>query len=153
MNIDTSFVPLELDGASWSALEPLYTSLRDRTVDDAADLERLLLDRSELDAQVSEAGNRLYAAMTCDTTNQDIESAYLNFVEEVSPPLQQISFEIDQRVAESPFLSELSSHFSVLVRDTKASVKLFQEKNVEISQDVFLRRSPERLTGRNVALK
>ncbi|MEO1598627.1 MAG: M3 family oligoendopeptidase, partial [Planctomycetota bacterium] len=64
MNIDTSFVPLELDGASWSALEPLYTSLRDRTVDDAADLERLLLDRSELDAQVSEAGNRLYAAMT-----------------------------------------------------------------------------------------
>ena len=42
MNIDTSFVPLELDGASWSALEPLYASLRDRTVDDAADLERLL---------------------------------------------------------------------------------------------------------------
>ena len=45
MNIDTSFVPLELDGASWSALEPLYASLRDRTVDDAADLERLLMYR------------------------------------------------------------------------------------------------------------
>ena len=42
MNIDTSFVPMELDGASWSALEPLYASLRDRTVDDAADLETVL---------------------------------------------------------------------------------------------------------------
>ncbi len=88
MNIDTSFVPLDLDGTSWSALEPLYISLRDRAIDDVADLERLLLDRSELDAQVSEAGNRLYAAMTCDTTDQDIETEYLNFVEEVSPPLQ-----------------------------------------------------------------
>ena len=97
MNIDTSFVPLELDGTSWSALEPLYISLRERTIDDAADLERLLLDRSELDAHVSEAGNRIYAAMTCDTTDEAIEAAYLKFVEEVSPPLQQIAFEIDQR--------------------------------------------------------
>ena len=114
MNIDTSFVPLALDGTSWSALEPLYLSLRERTIDDAADLERLLLDRSELDAHVSEAGNRIYAAMTCDTTDEAIEAAYLKFVEEVSPPLQQISFEIDQRIAESPFLSELSDHFDVL---------------------------------------
>ena len=132
MNIDTSFVPLDLDGTSWSALEPLYLSLRDRTIDDAADLERLLLDRSELDAHVSEAGNRLYAAMTCDTTDNAIEAAYLKFVEEVSPPLQQISFEIDQRVADSPFLSDLSEHFDVLSRDTKASVKLFKEENVPL---------------------
>ena len=34
-----------------------------------------------------------------------------------------------------------------------ANAELFQEKNVEISQDVFLRRSLEKLTGRNVALK
>ena len=133
MNIDTSFVPLELDGAF--VVGP-RTAVRSHFETEPSMMPPIWngcswIDQN-LDAHVSEAGNRLYAAMTCDTTNQDIESAYLNFVEEVSPPLQQISFEIDQRVAESPFLSELSSHFGVLVRDTKASVKLFQEKNVPL---------------------
>ena len=59
MNIDTSFVPLELDGASWSALEPLAPHF-ETNVDDAADLEQLLLDRSELDA-----GQRSRQSLVC----------------------------------------------------------------------------------------
>ena len=46
----STFVPPQIDGSKWSALEPYYAQLIGRTLHDAASLERLLLDRSELDA-------------------------------------------------------------------------------------------------------
>ena len=49
------FVPADLDGRTWEALEPLYRQLLERPIPDAAALERLLLDRSELDAAAHEA--------------------------------------------------------------------------------------------------
>ena len=51
----STFVPASIDGAKWGALEPYYSQLIGRTLHDAASLERLLLDRSELDAAADEA--------------------------------------------------------------------------------------------------
>ena len=53
--MQTDFVPAEIDGACWDALQPLYTDLLERPVTSAQELERWLLDRSELDAAASEA--------------------------------------------------------------------------------------------------
>ena len=53
------FVTAELDATRWDNLDPLYQSLIDRELRCAGCLEQLLLDRSELDALVSEAGANL----------------------------------------------------------------------------------------------
>ena len=55
----STFVPATLDGSKWPALEPYYAQLIGRAVHDAGGLERLLLDRSELDAAAEEAAANL----------------------------------------------------------------------------------------------
>ena len=66
----STFVPAVLDGSKWPALEPYYAQLIGRTLHDSASLERLLLDRSELDAAAEEAAANLYIQMTRHTDDQ-----------------------------------------------------------------------------------
>ena len=79
----STFVPPGLDASSWPQLEPLYRSLIDRPLKCAGCLERLLLDRSDLDAMVAETEANLYIAMTCDTESEPRRKAFLDFVHSV----------------------------------------------------------------------
>ena len=85
-----AFVPDALDATDWKSLEPLYEDLVQRSVDTVGDLEKLILDESELREWVSEAGSRLYVAMTCSTDDENKKSAYLDFVENIEPKLSEV---------------------------------------------------------------
>ena len=128
--------PDGLDAAQWDQLEPLYRELIDRELKNAGNLEQLLLDRSELDAAVSEARARLYIGMTCRTDDEAIKEAYLAFVEEVDPQLQKVSFELDKKIAHCPHRDELDgARYEVLLRDVVADVELFREENVPLQTE------------------
>ena len=60
----------------------------------AADLERWLLDWSELSAALDEESSQRYIAMTCHTDNAEAEKAYLHFVENIEPQLKPRQFEL-----------------------------------------------------------
>jgi hypothetical protein len=62
----------------------------------AADLERWLLDWSELSAALDEESSRRYIAMTCHTDNAEAEKAYLHFVENVEPQLKPRQFALEK---------------------------------------------------------
>ncbi|GJM19526.1 MAG: oligoendopeptidase F [Phycisphaeraceae bacterium] len=145
----TDFVPAEFDVHAWEVAEPLYADLRDRPVDSAADFERWLLDRSELDAAVSESAARRYINMTCDTADKGKEKAYLDFVENVMPKLKPASFELDKRqasLAEAHKLPE--QRYRVLERDVKAGVELYRDENVPIQTELAkLSQQHDALTG------
>ena len=64
------FVPRELDPSNFSQLEPLYRSLLDRQIHSAAELERWLIDLSELTAVVDEFGSRKYIDKSCHTDDK-----------------------------------------------------------------------------------
>ncbi len=132
----TFIVPVDLDATRWSTLEPLYRTLIERDITSALALEQLILDRSELDAAVSEVHANLHIAMTCHTDDEAAKQAYLGFVDQVLPDVLRTGFELDQKLAGSPFVGALESpRYDVLVRDTTADVEIFREKNVALQTE------------------
>lgn len=130
------FVPATLDATKWSNLEPLYRSLIGRELHCGKCVERLLLDRSELDSAASEAGSVLYINMTCHTDDAATKAAYLDFVENVQPKLREFGFELDKKIAASPFAKELDqSRYKVLLRDTQLAVDLYRPENVPLETE------------------
>ncbi len=136
----TDFVPADLDASQWSALEPLYQALLDRELSCENCLEKLILDRSELDAAASEAAANLYINMTRHTEDEDAKRAYLAFIENVEPKLKKAGFELDKKIARSEHTDKLDpDRYGVLIRDMKADVELFRDENVPLqTQDTKL---------------
>ncbi len=129
----TDFAPADLDGTDWSQVGPLYQSLLDRTLKCKGCLEGLLLDRSELDAAVCEAYSTLYIEMTRHTDDKEIKAAFLRFVEEMEPKIKDISFKLDRRIVQCPFVDDLDQErYGVMLRNMDADVKLFREENIEL---------------------
>ena len=131
-----SFVPSTFDASRWENIQPLYQALLDRTLKCPNCLEKLLLDRSELDAAISEAQANLYINMTRHTNDQAAKSAYLTFVEQVEPELKQISFEVDKKIAHSPHAAKLDQRrYGVLLRNLQADVELFRPQNIPLQTE------------------
>ncbi|MCE9619920.1 MAG: M3 family oligoendopeptidase [Planctomycetes bacterium] len=131
-----SFVPAGLNAADWNQLEPLYQQLITRTLRCENCLERLILDRSELDAAASEAEANLYIGMTCHTDNAAAKKAFLDFVEQVDPNLKRVGFELDKKIANSPHAKMLDKdRYGVLLRSVNQEVKLFREENVALQTE------------------
>jgi oligoendopeptidase F len=132
----SDFVSDTLNGTDWSQLEPLYNQLLTRELHCPKCLQRLLDDRSELDAVVSEAGSQLYINMTCRTDDPSTKQAYLDFVQNVQPHLKRVSFELDRRIIASPFVAQLDqARYAVFLRDLRAAVELYREENVPLETE------------------
>jgi oligoendopeptidase F len=130
-------VPSGLDATKWSELEPLYREMIDRELHCKNCLQRLILDRSELDAAVSEAGSVLYINMTCHTDDEGANRAYLDFVENVQPKLKEAAFELDKKIAGSPHAKDLDpKRYEVYLRDLKVAVDLFRPENVPLETEL-----------------
>jgi len=135
--IDTSFVPADLNAGDWESLEPYLQELLDRPINSAAELEKWLLDRSELEASISEAGADRYIQMTCHTEDEVAKKAFLEFVENIEPKFKPIGFELDRKYIACSHRSELDAdRYHVLDRDTEADVAIFREENVPLETEL-----------------
>ena len=151
-----TFVPEKIDLGDWPQIEPLFNQLESHAANckSAADLERWLLDWSELTAALDEEASRRYIAMTCHTDNADAEKAYLHFVENIEPQLKPRQFALEKiYVAHSQRKNLLSSgtgvpsvhsensqagrprHYEVFDRDVKNHVELFRAENVALETE------------------
>ena len=103
------FVPQEIDLGDWDQIAPLFDQLEARApaCASAADLERWLLDWSELSAALDEESSKRYIAMTCHTDNAEAEKAYLHFVENVEPQLKPRQFKLAQTYVAHPLRAQL----------------------------------------------
>src|SRR5471032_926111 len=93
-----TFVPQNIDLGNWPQIAPLFDQLEARAAQakSAVELERWLIDWSELTAALDEEASRRYIAMTCHTDNTDAEKAYLHFVEHVDPQLKPRQFALER---------------------------------------------------------
>ena len=123
MTTTSTFVNADIDATTWENISPLYQSLQERELKCQRCLEKLLLDRSDLDALVSEAGANLYITMTRHTDDEAANKAYESFVQTVEPEHKKASFELDKKIAESPHAEKLDQdRYGVLLRGTRTSV-------------------------------
>lgn len=145
------FVPPTIDLGDWPQIAPLFDQLEARAAQcqTAADLERWLLDWSELNAALDEESSRRYIAMTCHTDNADAEKAYLHFVEKVEPQLKPRQFALEQTYVAHPLRAELPpGRFHIFDRDVKNRVELFRSENIPLeTEEAKLCQQYQKLSG------
>lgn len=135
----SEIVPEGLDATTWESLGPLYAELIGRQIDDASDLERLILDRSEVDSASKEAGVVLYISMTCRTDDREVGAAYERHAREVQPLLKQAGFQLDTKIATSQFAGELDQgRYGVYLRDIRVGVQIFRSENLPIETSLTM---------------
>ena len=126
-----------LDAKQWDELQPIYQEFLDREIVSADDLESWLLELGQFDAYVGETGSMLYVDMTCDTENEEVKQAYLDFVEQVQPELAKVGDSLNRKLAESPYADELDSiEYNVLLRDTRMGISIFREENIALGTEL-----------------
>jgi len=154
-----SFVPPAIDLGDWPQIAPLFDRLEAQAarVNTAAELERWLLDWSELNAALDEEASRRYIAMTCHTDNAEAERAYLHFVEHVEPPVKPRQFALEKIYTAHPRRGELPGvgapgtaparlpkagqapaapgRYQVFDRDVANHVELFRPENVPLETE------------------
>ena len=130
-----AFVPQTIDLGDWPQIAPLFDQLEKHAANckSVVELERWLLDWSELNAALDEEAARRYIAMTCHTDSADAEKAYLHFVENVEPQLKPRQFALEKIYVAHPLREKLPHpRFRVFDRDVKNHVELFRPENVPL---------------------
>jgi oligoendopeptidase F len=145
------FIPQGIDLGDWGQIAPLFDQLETRAqaCATAADLERWLLDWSELNAALDEESSIRYIAMTCHTDNGEAEKAYLHFVEKVEPQIKPRQFNLAQVYVTHPLRKQLpKERYQVFDRDTQLHVELFRPENVPLeTEEARLSQQYQKLSG------
>jgi oligoendopeptidase F len=135
----------------WPQIAPLFDQLEARAAKakSAAELEKWLLDWSELNAALDEEASRRYIAMTCHTDNADAEKSYLHFVEHVEPQLKPRQFALEKIYVAHPQFNLLpTARYEVFNRDVKNHVELFRPENVALeTEEAKLSQQYQKLIG------
>ena len=134
---------------SWDAIQPIVDELSSRPIHTPNDFIRWLQDRSDVDAACSQARANLYITMTRHTDDADASAAWSSYLENVQPPLQLASFELDRKQRDLAVQIPLDpDRYEVLNRDTAVDVELFREVNVPIETELGkLDQEYDRITG------
>ena len=131
------FLPNDLDIDAWEKLEPFFKSLTDREFTNVKDLEKWLLDRSELEAVIEENGAWRYIKMTINTKNESAVESYNFFVSEIEPKIAPYQDILNKKMINSPFLKELDQKkYFIYIRSIEQELKLFCEENIALQSEI-----------------
>jgi oligoendopeptidase F len=135
--INRRFLPNKIKVTSWDVLAPYFNQLLERTINSKDELENWLKDRSELEAFVSEDLAWRYVKMTCDTTNKDLEQAYLFFVTEIEPQISPLTDQLNRKLVACTFINELDNDkYFIYLRGVKKEIEIFREENVPLMAEI-----------------
>ncbi len=128
-----TFLPQEFTIDSWSTIEKYFIDLKERKISSATDLKKWLLDKSELEAVLSEDMGWRYIKMTCDTTDEKLTESFNFFVNEIEPNVAPYSNELNKKLVASPFLSQLDGEkYNIYIRGVKKALEIYREENIPL---------------------
>lgn len=134
-----TFVPAEIDLGRWEEVEPLFAALLARPLDSPLELERWLLEMSELAAALSEERARRYIAMTSQTDDPERAARYRAFIEEIDPRSEPFWHELDLKYLTCPHRAALpAERYGVLDRAVASTAALFRPQNVPLQVEETL---------------
>ena len=127
------FVPENAQLTKLQDVVALYQKLLNQTIASVEELEQWILDRSELEAALGQAGSILYIRMTCQTDDEKRAKEHKDFIETITPATKPLEDQLNRR-----FLKEVEhfdldqQRYEVYIREIKADVELFVEENVDL---------------------
>jgi len=128
----------------WAKFQPYYQELAERPIS-PANLESWLADWSRVSLLVYEAYQRLYVAITVDTTDKLAEQRYNTYLDEIYPAAQ---------AAEQPLKEKLLNSgleppgFEVPLRNLRAEADLYRPANLPLlSEELKLNTIYDKIIG------
>ncbi|MBI2269302.1 MAG: M3 family oligoendopeptidase [Bacteroidetes bacterium] len=126
-------LPQQFKVETWEQLAPYFKELKERPVHAVDELEKWLLDLSEITAILSEERAWRYIRMTCDTANKKYREAYTFFCEEISPHIELYSDSFNKKLMDSPYRDQLDKEkYRIYLRDVQNDLELFRERNIPL---------------------
>ena len=127
------FLPADFVITDWKSLEPYFQDLEQRPLDTRAELEKWLVDMSELEAVLSEDASWRQIKMTCDTENKTLEEAFNYFCLQIQPQIQPYADRLNRRLVENPHTRELDQkEYFTYLRAVAKRIELFREANIPL---------------------
>ena len=127
------FVTEELVIDSWDKIKSLFDNLVEREISSASELEKWMLDQSELSAVLEEDMAWRYIKMNIDTTDKKLGERFSFWIKEISPNTAPYSHKLNVKLLESPFLKELDQEkYRIYLRSVKKQIEIFREENIPL---------------------
>ncbi len=131
------YVPEDFRVTDWAALEPYFQELDARPLASADELERWLLDRSELEAVLSEDLAWRYIRMTCATQDADLSAAFQYFVSEIEPRVAPYDHALNEKMLASPYLNGLDERrYGVFLRSVRRASEIYRAANIPLKTEI-----------------
>lgn len=137
-NKKRKYVPSDLQ-ITWDNLAPLFDELLNRPIYSKQDLERWMLDRSELEAILEEDFAWRYIRMTCNTADETLLQRFQYFASEIEPKIAPINNNLNKKLIDSEYLEELDEEkYFVYLRGVKKALEIFRQENVALQTTIQL---------------
>lgn len=131
------FLPADFAVTDWNTLEPYFKDLLERPIGNISELEKWLLDMSELEAVVSEDACWRQIKMTCDTENKTLEEAFVFFVTSLQPQIQLYADKLNRKLVECPYTEQLDKQkYFTYLRGVRKNIELFREENIPLQSEL-----------------
>ena len=128
-----NFIPEDFEVSNWDSLSPFFKDLEDRAISSSKDLEKWLLDRTEIDAILEEDFAFRYIRMNIDTNDKALADRFNLFVTEIQPKLAPISDTLNKKCYNSEFFKDLDEEeYKIFIRSLKTQIELFREENIPL---------------------
>ncbi|MDQ3291182.1 MAG: M3 family oligoendopeptidase [Bacteroidota bacterium] len=131
------FLPEQFELKDWATLEPYLQELQNRPINSAAELEKWMLDRSELESIFGEEIGWRYIRMTIDTQDEAATEAFQYFVTEIEPKVAPYDHALNQKIMESPYLADLDQEkYRIYLRSVRRQLEIFREENIPLKTEI-----------------
>lgn len=126
------YIPQDLI-ITWENLQPITAELLERPIQNVAELEKWLKDKSELEAALEEDFAWRYIRMSCDTANEELVKSFQYFATEIEPHISPIANLLNQKLVASAYIDELDQDkYFVYLRAVKKALEIYREENVPL---------------------
>ena len=127
------FVSENLAVDSWEKIKPLFDDLVEREISSVEELEKWMLDRSEIGAVLEEDMAWRYIKMNIDTTDKALAEKFHFWIKEISPKTAPYTHKLNLKLIESPYLKELGQEkYRIYLRSVKKQIEIFREENIPL---------------------
>ncbi|OUV72845.1 MAG: oligoendopeptidase F [Flavobacteriales bacterium TMED123] len=127
------FVSENLAVDSWEKIKPLFDDLVEREISSVEELERWMLDRSELGAVLEEDLAWRYIKMNIDTTDKALAEKFHFWIKEISPKTAPYTHKLNLKLIESLYLKELDQEkYRIYLRSVKKQIEIFRKENIPL---------------------
>ena len=114
----------------WGDIGDAYARLKALEIRSVDDLEGWLSDEDELESVIYEQRALRYFNYTRQTDNEEYETAYRSYTQDLEPKIKLASFELTKKFVASPFREKLPPSLTLECRRRDAVVRVFRAENV-----------------------